>query len=271
MFLFLCALLWANPEEVDITSPGPSEAIVVAVYDGDTFTLNSGEKVRLRGVNTPELRPAEAYGIEARDSVAQILLNQKVKLSYGTITKDGYGRLIASVKVKETDIGLHLLENGLGHVFIIPPDAMDTTLMQTAQSHARGKGKGIWSTERYKSSLHITSFHANAPGDDSDFINGEYLRVCNVSKDPVDLAGYVIQDISGQKYPFPAMIIPSGHTVKVHSGRGWHKKDPLKQLEIYLGSNRPIWNNTRDRASIYDRYGQLVDSREHSPKVAPER
>ena len=109
---FTAPLFAADPADL----PPPKEAIVVAVYDGDTFTLDTGQKVRLRGVNTPELRPPEDYGIEARDSAANLLLNQKVTLTYGPVTKDGR-TTIASVQVKETDIETHLLEQGLGHIY----------------------------------------------------------------------------------------------------------------------------------------------------------
>ena len=266
--LTLCSNIYAS-DPADL--PPPKQAVVVAVYDGDTFTLDTGQKVRLRGVNTPELRPPEEYGLEARDAAARLLLNQKVTLTYGPVTKDGYGRLIASVQVKETDIATHLLEQGLGHIFIIPPDTMELTLMTSAQAHAKGANRGIWSTERYSGKIHITSFHANAPGDDSNFVNGEYLRVCNVSQEPLDVSGYRITDINGRSYDFPSMLIPPGHTVKVHSGRGRHQADPKEQLEIYLGSSMPIWNNTHDLASIYNGFGQLEDRREHAPKSAPRR
>jgi hypothetical protein len=67
---------------------------------------------------------------------------------------------------------------------------------------------------------------------------------------------------------FPAMVIPRGNTVKVHSGRGDHQIDPSKQLKIYLGSHTPIWNNDRDQATIYDRFGEVVDTRLHETKYA---
>ena len=44
----------------------PSHGRIISVYDGDTYTLSDGSKIRLRGVNTPELRPKEEFGIEAR-------------------------------------------------------------------------------------------------------------------------------------------------------------------------------------------------------------
>ena len=51
--------------------------------------------------------------------------------------------------------------------------------------------------------------------------------------------------------------------MKIHSGRGEKQEDPDQQLAIYLGQVTPIWNNKADQATIYDRYGKVVDSRAH--------
>jgi micrococcal nuclease len=244
----------------------PVTARVSAVYDGDTITLDTGDKVRLRWVNTPELRPAEDYGIEARDAAKTLLMGKEVSLIYGQTTRDAYGRLIAGIRTEDTDLSIHLLEKGLGHVFIIPPDDTDWTPLLEAQGRARAARRGIWSTERYAGDLHITSFHANAPGDDRENVNGEYLRVCNVSSNDVDLIGYRITDITGNSWTLPALIVPAGHTVTVHSGQGDHQVDPASQLAVHLGNDFPIWNNKRDRATIYNRHGQIVDVRLHEPK-----
>ena len=260
MLIFSLSLCLASPEP-------PTKAVVSSVYDGDTFTLSDGSKIRLRGVNTPELRPMEDYGIEARDAVARLLINQTVQLSYGKVKQDSYGRYIASVQVKDVDIGTYLVENGLGHVFIIPPEKLNVPSLMAAQEKARKAQLGIWRTSRYQGDVHMTSFHANAPGNDNQNVNGEYIRLCNIRSKPVELKDYSIRNISGSFYKFPKMLLPPGHTVKIHSGKGRIKQNPKKQLEIYLQSNRPIWNNRHDRASIYNGEGQLQDSREHSPKT----
>ena len=244
----------------------PDTARVVSVYDGDTLTLNTGDKVRLRWVNTPELRPMEPYGIEAREAAIDLVLGKEVELIYGPTKRDGYGRLLAGIRVDGVDLSESLIEQGLGHLFIIPPDDIDLTVLTTAQNHARASTRGIWTTDRYSGELHITSFHANAPGDDRMNVNGEYLRICNVSSQPIDITGYSIKNLSGRKMELPAMIIPVGHTFELHSGIGVNQLDPAQQLEVYLGSTQPIWNNTRDRATLFDRYDQAVDSREHEPQ-----
>ena len=91
----------------------------------------------------------------------------------------------------------------------------------------------------------------------------ENLRVCNVSSGPLDLTGYRITDINGNSWEWPSLVLPAGHTVKVFSGKGQTQADSQAQLEIYLGSATPIWNNKSDRATIYDRFGRAVDARTH--------
>jgi micrococcal nuclease len=213
-------------------------------------------------VNTPELKPPEEYGPEARDFTASLVLQKRVELltSGG---RDGYGRLLSGVVVDGKNLSVALLEAGLAHLFIIPPDDTDLTAFYSAQERARAARRGIWSTVRYAGVLHITSFHANADGDDRENVNGEYLRICNISSQPIDLAGYRIADISGRNWEIPAAILPVGHTVKLHSGVGSQLVDSATQIELFLGSRDPIWNNGQDRATVYDRYGRVVDSREH--------
>lgn len=249
--------------------PPPKSGVIIAVYDGDTFTLDNGDKIRLRGANTPELKPKEAFGIEARDAVRDLILNQKVTLSYGSVERDGYGRLIAAVQFEDQDVATYLLEKGLAHAFFIPPEELDTVALLKAQEKAQTQGIGLWSIPRYQSSVHMTSFHANAPGNDNDNINGEYIRVTNTTLQALNLNEFHIQNLKGYTYPFPDLTVPPGHTVKVHSGRGYNQTNPAKQLEIYLGSTRPIWNNEKDQATIYDSKGQIHDQRKHEPKTKP--
>jgi len=240
--------------------------MVVKVYDGDTLTLATGDRVRLRWVNTPELKPEQAYGIDAREAASALVMGQEVTLIYGSVMRDGYGRLLAGVRVDGKDLSQHLLELGLAHLFIIPPAEGDDAPLLAAQSRARTARRGIWSTDNYQGVLHITSFHANAAGDDRENVNGEYARLCNISSRLLDIDGFRVTELSGRSWILPPMLIPPGHTVKVHSGQGAHQTDSAKQLEVYLGSDHPIWNNDRDRITIYDRYGKVVDSWLYAPK-----
>lgn len=266
MLTLLLAVVLSSPL-ARAAEAAPDTGRVVQVYDGDTLTLESGDRIRLRWVNTPELRPKEDYGVEAREAAKALVLGKEVNLVFGKVKRDGYGRLIAAVEVDGVDLSTHLLELGLAHLFIIPPDSADHTKRRAAQTKARAASRGIWSTERYEGVLHITSFHANADGDDRENVNGEYLRVCNVSDRPVDLDGFRISEQSGGSWTLPPLLVPPGHTFKIHSGKGANQGDPSEQLAVFLGSDTPIWNNTRDRATLYDRHGRVIDSRLHAPKT----
>lgn len=73
----------------------PSSGIVSQVEDGDTFTLKSGIKVRLLGINTPE-RGQKNYS-EATNYLSNQLTNHPVYLEYDRYQDDIYGRVLAWV------------------------------------------------------------------------------------------------------------------------------------------------------------------------------
>ena len=256
--LFAAALAYGPP-----AGPPPQQARIVSVYDGDTFTLESGDKVRLKWVNTPELRPKEAFGEEARDLTKRLILDTTVNLVMDEPNpRDSYGRVLAGIRTSTgQDLSLEIVRAGLGHVFIIPPDHLDLTPFLAAQAEARAARRGIWSTEGYLGALHLSSFHANASGPDEENVNGEYMRVCNVTTEPVDISAYRIQTRSGTTYALPQLIVPAGHTVLVKSGKGSPQTDPRFQLEAFLGSDTPIWSDDYDMATIVDAKGATVDQR----------
>ena len=267
MVISLLTTLVALAEEPQTPALPPTEVRVVSVYDGDTFTLETGHKVRLQWVNTPELRPMEAYGLDARDAARSLVDQEIVTLTYDAKDAvDGYGRLVASASFDGTDLATHLISQGLGHLFIIPPLQGDLTHLEDAQRAAKADRLGIWSTDRYQGPLHITSFHANARGPDHENVHGEYLRVCNVSDAPFDMSQITVLDAQDHQWSLPAVIVPVGHTVKIHSGRGEPQADPSKQLAVYLQTDGPVWNNDGDRVRLQLPDGTVVDSRSHKGK-----
>ena len=182
--------------------------------------------------------------------------------------RDGYGRLIAAISTPSGDLATHLVEMGLAHVFIIPPEESDLTDLLKAQSLAKKSRRGIWSDPKFHGEFHITSFHANARGDDRENVNGEYLRVCNVSNEPIQLLGYTLKERNGRVWDLPELLVPAGHTFVIHSGKGKNNADPNMQLSVYLGSDHPIWNNKGDEAFLLDPEQKVVTHRIHAVKNA---
>lgn len=249
--------------------PAPRRAKVDRVVDGDTLLLDTGDKVRVLYINTPEKK--EKFGPEAGDFTRQFLLYKEVDLVYSARSeRDGYGRLLAEVYVDGKSLEEAIVAEGLAHVFLIAPDpntAMGDHLI-AVQQQAREAGKGIWGSDRYSSTLHITSYHANGRGNDSENPNVEYLRIANITDQPVNVKGYSLTSENGRIFILPEIIIPAGYSFQLYSGIGIDQLNPEKgSLKVYWDSRYPIWRNDGDSAVLRDSQGHLVDTVVYAPKM----
>ena len=105
-FVLLFFSAWALAYD---TQPTPETARVVSVYDGDTFTLDNGDKVRLRWVNTPEKRPKEPFADEATRFTRDFVEGQEVRLIPAARPRDAYGRLVAGVSNEKGNLSVALV------------------------------------------------------------------------------------------------------------------------------------------------------------------
>jgi len=127
---------------------------VKKIYDGDTLLLMSGQKVRLLGVNTPEVegrnKLAQAGGEEAKQWLLARLKNQKIRLEKDAEKKDKYGRLLAHVFTEDKQhINLELVKTGLASVNVYPPSLKYTGELLKAEQQAEQKIIGIWARPEY--------------------------------------------------------------------------------------------------------------------------
>jgi len=128
--------------------------------DGDTIRVimpdGIVEKVRLIGVNTPELahfgRPEQCGAAEARDFTDK-LTGRYVWLEFDVGRRDKYGRLLAYVWIKDprkVHYDLHymwnwlLVREGYAQVMTVPPNVKYVDDFLDAQRKARNENKGLW-------------------------------------------------------------------------------------------------------------------------------
>lgn len=133
---------------------GQSYHQVKKVYDGDTLLLDNGQKVRLLGVNTPEVegryKEAQAGGEEAKRWLQKVLKNKKVHIERDVEKKDKYGRVLAYVFVEGgLHINLELVKKGFASLNIYPPNLKYTDVLLKAQKQAEKKQLGIWGHKDY--------------------------------------------------------------------------------------------------------------------------
>ena len=126
------------------------------VHDGDTLRLQDGRKLRLVGVNTPELarenRQVEPFAAAAKVLVQSLIVSKvpgvkatRIKLRYGKEKHDRHGRLLAHVfTVKGQNITQALLESGLGSAIQIAPNLWAHECYLAAEKKAQTRKQGIW-------------------------------------------------------------------------------------------------------------------------------
>ena len=108
----------------------------------------------------------------------------------------------------------------------------------------------------------ISAVQFNAPGDDRQNLDGEWVQINNTGNGPVLMAGWTLADRTGaDPYIFPAVVLMPGDHVTVFTGSG-----SMNDTALFMGRTEPLWGNSGDTAFLRDAGGNLVDSRsEGSP------
>ena len=91
---------------------------VTRVIDGDTFVIENGERIRMIGINAPELQ--DKSGVESKNYLKDLIENKHVKLIKGNITddKDYFKRLLRYVYIDEIDINLKMINDGFASAYL---------------------------------------------------------------------------------------------------------------------------------------------------------
>ncbi len=122
------------------------------MHDGDTLHLEDGRKVRLIGINTPELArddiPGQAFATEARDALKAAIASHdnRVGLVYGADRHDRYKRTLAHLFTPDGDnLQAQLLLRGMAAAIAHPPNIAYSECYAQQEKSARCEGAGIWS------------------------------------------------------------------------------------------------------------------------------
>lgn len=122
--------------------PLKEKRYVVRVIDGDTFVLKSGAKVRLIGVDTPEIN--QPYYKKAKDFLRSLIEGKVVFLEKDVSQTDRYGRLLRYVYVGNIFVNAQLVKKGFAQVLTYPPDVKHAHEFIALQKEARAAKRGIW-------------------------------------------------------------------------------------------------------------------------------
>lgn len=140
------------PADPDASGPtgipgGATAATVDYVHDGDTIFLDDGRKVRLLGINTPEIgENAECWGGEATRATRALLPEgAEVWVLADVEPLDQYGRSLLWVFLPDgTNVNLELVTDGDAEVEQYAPNWLYRDELGAAQASAQSSGAGLW-------------------------------------------------------------------------------------------------------------------------------
>ncbi|NTV29722.1 MAG: thermonuclease [Candidatus Omnitrophica bacterium] len=148
---------------------------VERVVDGDTLKLVGGERVRLIGIDTPELhesaklyRDAERTGQdiktiqrmggEAASFTRELVDGKNVRLEYDVQPRDRYGRLLAYVYLEDgTFVNAQIIRRGYAYPLTVPPNTRHAAEFRRLFEEARRSRAGLWASGPYLGEGHEPS------------------------------------------------------------------------------------------------------------------
>lgn len=255
------------------------------------------ETVRLLGVDTPEtnvnqVSPDEWDGIpesiDGRDHLvnwgnsATVYAKDRLAGTEIYIETDpeadrrgSFGRLLVYAyqsRDSAKSFNLRLIEKGYARLY--ESQFQKRTQFADAESIAHMDSVGVWSYQQPETTttkttttedrggsgdLAIANIHADAPGNDHQNLNEEYITFENTGDGPLDMTGWTLADEVDHTYRFPSgFTIEPGDTVTVYTGSGTNSDS-----ELYWGSNSAIWNNGGDTIYVRNDNGVLIIEHEY--------
>jgi micrococcal nuclease len=148
-------------------------------------------------------------------------------------------------------VNLELVRSGMATSYEFEPNTKHTSEFDTAETQARNAKLGIWAPSSF--TITISQMVYDAPGNDNDNLNGEFITFSNEGNTTVDMTGWLVLDESNNDYFFPTFSLGNSSSVTLFMGSG---TDSIS--ELYWGSSKSIWNNDGDELFLRDSQGLLV-------------
>jgi len=138
------------------------DILVTRVVDGDTLVLANKERVRLIGIDTPEMhdsnklnRDAQRSGQDAEaikqlgrrsyEFTKKLVEGKRVRLEFDVERLDKYKRLLAYVYLPDGSmLNAEIIEQGYASLMTYPPNVKYADLFLKLYQEARKNRRGLW-------------------------------------------------------------------------------------------------------------------------------
>ena len=139
-----------------------SDILVKRAVDGDTLVLESGERVRLIGIDTPEMHESgklyrdagrtkqdvttiQKLGRRSYEFTRGLVSGKQVSLEFDVERYDRYKRLLAYVYLKDgIFVNAEIVKEGYASLMTYPPNVKYADLFLRLYQEARQNKRGLW-------------------------------------------------------------------------------------------------------------------------------
>ncbi|MCK9426784.1 MAG: thermonuclease family protein [Ignavibacteriaceae bacterium] len=135
------------------------KAKVARVIDGDTFVLSDSQRVRILGIDCPEIakpgKPAQPFGEEVKQKTKSLIEGKTIKLTFEKEAgyHDFFGRLLAHVWLVGSNnkdslfLQAELLKAGLARVRFYSKQKRYYGIFKNLERTAKKNKVGMWNVE----------------------------------------------------------------------------------------------------------------------------
>jgi len=128
------------------TASDEPPCVVGRISDGDSFHCADQRRVRLIGIDTPELGQGEP-GRQAQEALRRLLpKGTTIRLERDAAPRDQYRRELAYVWVGSRLINEVMVREGWAVLYTLPPNVKYADRLEEAQRKARAARAGLWKT-----------------------------------------------------------------------------------------------------------------------------
>jgi micrococcal nuclease len=137
----------------EVISSAEDTISCTAVIDGDTFRLETGQPVRLIGIDAPEL--LQPGGEKSREYLAHLILGKNITLERGSEDRDKYNRLLRFVYIGDLCINEEMIRRGYAEARYLFSDNHTREYYIQLEIEAETARAGLWSANIFQPRSHV--------------------------------------------------------------------------------------------------------------------
>jgi micrococcal nuclease len=158
--------------------------LVENVVDGDTIVIENGIRIRLLGIDAPEI--SECFGDESKQQLTSLILGQEITLEKDQTASDGFERLLRYVilrnenpEVDDVMINNAMVREGYAQSYYVKPNRRYLSQLQASEREAQDKEIGMWEACDYED---VLAGSGSEREQDSDPFSKECVIKGNINK-----------------------------------------------------------------------------------------